>query len=557
LGQIDQYPAAGAPTGSEILLEVQAGSARDVKVSNLAVLPAITGAVARAMASRFADSMSLLDFGVTGTGPAADTAAYQVAINACAGKCNLLHPAGLSVTQTAILEVPGDSYLDLKGGLALADGVNDNMLMITGSNVTINVDGVMNGNRAGQTEFGPNNNGTGGIVTQLATFPAIPYTNINVIGTGQINDVYNWPVSINSCKGVLISGITTSGNGNALQVTNGSTEFVITGVKALGEVADFGIAAYQGCSSGVISSCIVDGAGAGIAILNDGALPYDGTTNYYQSLPPHDITVVGNVARNCTSYGILVNNATTLAAATPYANIIDANLIENSGTANTNNAGAIIVGDGFIGGAITNNRARGGGTLNSPWWGIAGAMTYTLIAGNSISDGGNAAAGVRSYGIQPDNLVQCMVIGNFVFDTQATPTMQYGFGSDETLSQFHTYTCCLNTFIANLTGGLFSCATPFSATVGAFFNPSGGNSNSFVMGGNLNMLPSSAGNGVPSSAIVLNSRNSAGAQVGCLLFSDENGNAVIGGATSVIQVAAIQLGNGGPIINAEAWNAVA
>lgn len=204
----------------------------------------------------------VMNYGATGNGTTDDTAALQQALNDSAvspggGIC--LVPHGTFLVSKAIM-IPAGAHLIIDGTILLADGANQDMLFVNGSNVLIEGTGRLEGNGSKQSAT------IGGIVNTAGI------ANLTVRGL-TVNNVRNWGVNVTNCSNVLLEGMVMSNNGNSNEfaaeaINCWARNCTITGTN------DFGFAFYGGVqNSGITDSLSYGNAGPGIGILSDSAQP--------------------------------------------------------------------------------------------------------------------------------------------------------------------------------------------------------------------------------------------------------------------------------------------
>ena len=116
--KISQLTSAVLPlAGTELVPVVQSGATVKVPVSGVITAstgytPAGTGAVARSVASKLQESVSVKDFGAVGDGSTNDTAAIQAAVNS--GSQTIVFPAGVYLLSVGI-ELPSNVTLTSDG----------------------------------------------------------------------------------------------------------------------------------------------------------------------------------------------------------------------------------------------------------------------------------------------------------------------------------------------------------------------------------------------------------------------------------------------------------
>lgn len=120
--KITELPASTTPlSGSEIVPLVQGGVTKRATVTQIGTVTATGTTTARALPDRFAETISVKDFGAAGDGVTDDTAAIQAAINS--GVKQLAAPSGKNfrITDTLTINASGVFELNFNGSALLLD----------------------------------------------------------------------------------------------------------------------------------------------------------------------------------------------------------------------------------------------------------------------------------------------------------------------------------------------------------------------------------------------------------------------------------------------------
>lgn len=183
--KISQLTSATTLTGAELVPVVQAGATVQTPVSNVIVAtagytPSGTGAVARSVASKLGESVSVKDFGAVGDGVTDDTAAIQAALTymASINGGTLLFPSGTY----ALTDVGGEPRPVGPGAGPAPSGTQPTKFSVTSVNdLTL----------------------TGGGKLKL----------LRTASGGGTYDAYNWNFfQFNSCARLKIHGLSFEGN---------------------------------------------------------------------------------------------------------------------------------------------------------------------------------------------------------------------------------------------------------------------------------------------------------------------------------------------------------
>ena len=377
---------------------------------------------ARTLATRFADIISVEDYGVVndpnGSYVTTNTAAYQAALNAGAGVARVRHRTGLTVFVTGV-SIPSNSSLELDGLLKLAAGSVMSVISVPGSNYSITGIGIIDGNSSivisgtyGIAGIWTPNNYAGGQPALQPTLQAKGY-----IAGLTIQNCKNWPVCIAYTQDVIIENCVMQDSGDAPQFVGECTNCHFISNKFL-NIPDYAPAIYQGgtnCS--IVGNYSYNCATAGV--LNDG-----GFTNAVNGILIKDNQFVNSTAQGITIHSSVEN------LLFQNISIID-NLIINP-TLSSGNTGDGIFTDAVSGLIISGNLITGGGNgaagENAIQIGSATTGTgVTLITNNIIRNFNSVGRGSGTCGIWVANPMPNLTISNnMIVDTQSTPVLEKG-----------------------------------------------------------------------------------------------------------------------------------
>ncbi|POS61409.1 right-handed parallel beta-helix repeat-containing protein [Parasaccharibacter apium] len=220
----------------------------------------LAGEKVRDVLARFPEKL-VTSYGVThdpdGQHTAANSAAYQAAINDCAGTFRLVHPAGLSVMLGTLRITRPDTHLVLDGIITLAPDSNTNCLDIYApgqslERISITGQGIIDGNRSGQQ--GGQTAVSGGICANTLShtdntpdMPSFPTRIDNLLISGiTIRNTFNWPLSLGFISNSLITNITLLDGGNSPQFIWSADNCWFTDSLSTGHT-DGGFVFYMGC----------------------------------------------------------------------------------------------------------------------------------------------------------------------------------------------------------------------------------------------------------------------------------------------------------------------
>lgn len=372
---------------------------------------------ARPLSNLFSDVYSIEDFGVvndpTGIHIAANTIAYQNALNTSAGLARLLHKAELTVYHTG-LTIPANTQWELNGTIILAPNANNPCLTVPNSNWTLTGIGVIDGNKTNNSSgtyggagiWTPNNAAGGTILTSI---PAP--SNVYISGI-TIQNCVNWPVCIANTTNCIIERCTFLNSGSAPRFVNNCVNCHAR-FNVINGISDYAFAIYQGgsfCSItdnyAINSSCF--------SILTDSS-----STNV-----AHDCIIARNkIIGTINSQGILVNNTTP--TITFYNILIEENYLENCNETLTNQPFVIQINGNCILSKIIGNYITGGGPNSSSANAIAVSGTicsFIDIEENTIYNFGTVS-GAYAISLDSTTLNSIRIIGNRGVDDRTTPFM--------------------------------------------------------------------------------------------------------------------------------------
>jgi hypothetical protein len=383
--------------------DLQAAQADAITAARL-VTPNISGAVARTLASRFTDAMSILDFGVFGDGTTDDTTAYQNALNECAGKCALLHPAGLNVRTFGTLSIPAMTHLMLYGTITAlpSTGTLRTVLNIVGSNVFITGGntGKIDGNKAGQTGTGSASAGIG---------CAGSYSDIHITDL-EITNIVNWPVNLTvGVTNCIIERCLMHDSGNSAEVNAASNcHFRFNTVY---NITDQGISLYAGDTNCSVVGNTVYSCWDGIGIYSD--TPQPAGDSY--------CLMAENIVYGIRDFGLFVSGVSGSGGQENWCQVVN-NIMYGNGTGGTAGTGSINIKQSS-GVRVAGNTIHGDlGTQPYSIW-INGPLANIIVENNYLTDCG-VAGGVGAYAIcgtsgggTPTNII---IRDNVVNDTRGS-----------------------------------------------------------------------------------------------------------------------------------------
>lgn len=283
------YTATGNPTDIVSSPEVarELGSkidAQDGQAVSLAIDgdSTLAGEKVRDVLARFPEKL-VTGYGVihdpSGQNVAANSAAYQAALDDCAGTFRLVHPAGLSVVLRTLRITRSDTHLVLDGTITLASDSNTNCLDIlapgqTLERLSVTGRGVIDGNRAGQQ--GGQSAVSGGICANTLSHtgitpdrPASPTLIDNLLISGiTIRNTFNWPLSLGFISNSLVSGVTLKDGGNSPQFIWSADNCWFKDSISTGHT-DGGFVFYMGCRRCGATGNTVSGNHDGIGVYCD------------------------------------------------------------------------------------------------------------------------------------------------------------------------------------------------------------------------------------------------------------------------------------------------
>jgi len=371
--------------------------------------------------------INVQDYGAVGNGSTDDTTAIQNALNAAVPSAApstgiVVIPATSSFysikgSGSAALSVPANVTVYVYGTLKLANGSNRHMFVLNGNN-TMAGPGTLDGNKSNQT------GGAG-----CAGFYAASVSNIYINGL-TITNQFNWPVNFVACSHVTLEDCVFSNSNSAAQFAGTATLGSSSRCWAIGCSIfgndDEGFAFYDGVVDSGITGCTIhDCTASGISILSDqsGAavsqrILIANNHCYYNNVSGVEVIVASpatglhtdiSILGNCLHNNVLVAGARAgVELGSGKRVVCSNNMIFNDGSS-----------------------ATSGGTYGIE---VSGLCDRVTINGNDIHDEGQGTgthfAGVGIYVDAGANHV--VIIGNQIYDDQATFTMAYAMGGSAT-----------------------------------------------------------------------------------------------------------------------------
>lgn len=325
----------------------------------------IAGTINRALNSRFTDRVSLLDFGVSGNG-SDETALYQAALNACAGRCELLHPAGLTVTTTARLNIPANSALTLHGTILAQANLTAqlfSMIGFSGGNVSIQGHGLgkIDANKANRAPFG-GVHPSAGIESGVANL-----TNIYISGV-EIANCPNWPVNLTlNISRCVVEFCVMHDSGNSVEYSHATDCHFLYNL--VYNIADDGMGMYAACNNCTMIGNTVHDCSTGPFVLADSSQP----------AVCSNIVVADNNCYSNTNTGLFIS---ALAGTVHSGITMTGNNSSGNGTAT---AGSLIHIANVTNLILSNNIAVGTAGANFGLQ-MQGTISYSKICNNTIGN---------------------------------------------------------------------------------------------------------------------------------------------------------------------------
>ena len=310
-----------------------------------------------------------------------NTAAYQTALDACAGQHQLIHPAGLSVVLHNLKITNSDTFWVMNGRITLAPNENRNMVDVglpgnTISRVSITGRGVFIGNGANQQ--GGQTAVAGGICANTLSHtgntpdnPDSPGVVDNLLISGiTIRDTFNWAISLGHIRNSLVSGVTLLNGGNSPQfIWSADNCWFNDSISA--NHTDGGFVFYMGCRKCGASGNSVYGNHDGIGVYSD-----------VSSQPANDgIIISGNHVHDNRDSGIGITTMTDNAHVITQRNIlVTGNTLTNNNTGGRNGGGSIGIVAAY-GVRVSGNRVTQDGSTTT-----SGQPVYSLYVSDSCQN---------------------------------------------------------------------------------------------------------------------------------------------------------------------------
>lgn len=462
------YTATGNPTdivsspevarelGSKI--DAQDGQAVSLSIDGDSTL---AGEKVRDVLSRFPAKL-VTGYGVvhdpSGQNITANSAAYQAALDDCAGAFRLVHPAGLSVVLGTLRITQSDTHLVLDGTITLASGSNTNCLDIyapgqTLERLSITGRGVIDGNGAGQQ--GGQSAVSGGICANTLSHtgntpdrPSTPTLIDNLLISGiTIRNTFNWPLSLGFISNSLVSGVTLKDGGNSPQFIWSADNCWFKDSISTGHT-DGGFVFYMGCRRCGATGNTVSGNHDGIGVYCDSS-----------DQPANDtILIANNHVHDNADSGIGVTTADQKST----DGLIQRNIL-------------------ITGNLLSNNNTRGrdgGGSI-----GLVAAHGVQVRNNLITRDGSETTSGQPVYAAYVSDSCQTIEIDGNLFEDIGSPTNP---GTAIYLNNPHGTIIRNNTF-ANTTGATGPMRTGLGGTAGPNALIGGNTATSTLAGSLLDM----------------------------------------------------------------------
>ena len=372
-------PTVAKAIGQKV--DAQNGQAEGLALDGTTTLSGLT--VDRVL-GRFS-TLPVTDFGVVddpdGQHVDDNTAAYQTALDACAGQHQLLHPTGLSVVLHNIQITKSDTILILDGSLTLAPNSNTNCLDIyapgkTLERISITGRGVIDGN--GSNQQGGQTAVAGGICANTLSHtgntpddPTTPTLIDSLLISGiTIRNTFNWPISLGHISNSLVSGVTLLNGGNSPQFIWSADNCWFNDSVSAGHT-DGGFVFYMGCRKCGASGNSVYGNHDGIGVYSDAS-----------SQPANDgIIISGNMVHDNRDNGIGITTMTDDAHTITQRNIlVTGNTLTNNNTGGRNGGGSIGIVAAY-GVRVSGNRVTQDGSTTT-----SGQPVYSLYVSDSCQN---------------------------------------------------------------------------------------------------------------------------------------------------------------------------
>ncbi|MBA5726427.1 glycoside hydrolase family protein [Bombella mellum] len=426
----------------------------------------LAGEKVRDVLARFPEKM-VTSYGVThdptGQNIAANSAAYQAAIDDCAGTFRLLHPAGLAVMTGTLRITKSDTHLILDGTLTLAPGSNTNCLDIDApgqslERISITGRGVIDGN--GTSQQGGQTAVSGGICANTLSHtgntpdrPSSPTLIDNLLISGiTVRNTFNWPLSLGFISNSIVTGVTLANGGNSPQFIWSADNCWFTDSLSTGHT-DGGFVFYMGCRRCGATGNTVSGNHDGIGVycdssdqpaneniliasnhVHDNADSGIGVTTADQKgtdgLIQRNILITGNVLSNNNTHGRDGGGSIGIVAAQGVQ--VRGNIVSRDGSTTTTGKPvyAAYVSDNSRNVGIEGNHFEDIGSATNPGTAIyLNGSVGTVIRNNTITNTAGAAGPTRT-GIEGNVGPQSLVGGNMATSALAGSLLLVGWQDD-------------------------------------------------------------------------------------------------------------------------------
>ena len=305
------------------------------------------------------------------------------------------------------LSVPQGTRINLNGTIHLANASNCSMLHLTGPNILIEGNGILDGNLANQTKI-------------VAGIDCVRVNRITLRGF-TITNIHGWPVNFTSISyDIKLSEMELSNSLNAPEFADYCYDCWADKLHVFG-ISDYGFSFYGGVHRSGLTNSVIENCLPGAGVLADTAQP----------MKCQDIVIAHNI--------FYTNPGTTK------GNVEAIYVVNNTGNPANNHSHVIVDHNIVYGGSTLSGGQKGAtGTFVTLMSGVEDSdfthntihdvsSSYGLeVSGERITVADNKFINVgvsqprTSVGIFFNGAGGCMVHHNSITDTQPTKTLQYG-----------------------------------------------------------------------------------------------------------------------------------